>query len=219
MRIGACLFDLDGVLVDTAHYHYEAWRRLARELGFEFSQQQNEALKGVSRMTSLDILLGAGGLRDSFSPEEKLRMATRKNEWYVDMISRMTPYEILPGVERFLDEVRDAGIKIVLGSASRNAPLILDKTGLTRYFDAVVDGSMVDAAKPDPAVFLLGAALAKTDPEECVVFEDAEAGIEAATRAGMRSVGVGESETLAGATVRIRGFEDFTVKELRWLLL
>uniref|UniRef100_S0DDK1 Putative beta-phosphoglucomutase n=1 Tax=termite gut metagenome TaxID=433724 RepID=S0DDK1_9ZZZZ len=212
--IKACIFDLDGVLVDTARYHYLAWRRLARELGFDFSEEQNEALKGVSRMASLDILLDAGGLRESFSPAGKAEMATRKNNWYVEMISRMTPGEILPGVERFLEEVRHTGLKIALGSASRNAPMILERTGIARFFDAVVDGGMVSAAKPDPQVFLLGAELTGTPPDECVVFEDAEAGIEAATRAGMRSVGVGASETLAHATLRIGGFEGFTVENL-----
>jgi beta-phosphoglucomutase len=136
------------------------------------------------------------------------------------MISRMTPAEILPGVESFLEDARDAGLRIALGSASRNAPLILRRTGLARFFDAVVDGSMVSAAKPDPQVFLLGAELTATEPAGCVVFEDAEAGIEAAARAGMRSVGVGPpaSETLARATARIEGFEGFTVEKLNGLL-
>lgn len=213
--ISTCIFDLDGVLVDTAKYHYLAWKRLAEELGFAFSEEQNEALKGVSRMASLDILLSAGGLKESFTPEQKEEMAARKNGWYVEYISRMTPAEILPGVEDFLRELKKEGIKIALGSASRNAPMILDRTGITAYFDAVVDGSMVSNAKPDPQVFLLGAELTGSQPAQCVVFEDAEAGIEAASRAGMRSVGVGGSPTLGKADTGIVTFEGFTLKELK----
>ena len=216
--IRGLIFDLDGVLVDTAKYHYLAWRRLASELGFEFTERQNEALKGVSRMASLEILLEAGDMRGRFSPLEKEELAARKNGWYVDLISRMTPDEILPGVEAFLDEARRGGLKIALGSASRNAPMILARTGLACSFDTVVDGSMVEAAKPDPQVFLSGARMMSAEPSDCVVFEDAEAGIEAAIRAGMCSVGVGRSETLVRATARIEGFEGFTVKRLKEIL-
>ncbi len=216
--IKTCIFDLDGVLVDTAKYHYLAWRRLASGLGFDFSEHHNEALKGVSRMASLDILLGVGGMRGRFSQAEKEELAARKNGWYVEYISRMAPDEILPGVVRFLDDVRRAGIKIALGSASRNAPLILARTGLSSFFDAIVDGSMISAAKPDPQVFLMGAELTGAEPAACVVFEDAEAGIEAAARAGMRSVGVGTSPTLARATIRIDGFEGFEVAKMKELL-
>ncbi|MCD7970219.1 MAG: beta-phosphoglucomutase [Alistipes sp.] len=212
--ISACLFDLDGVLVDTAVYHYKAWRRLAAELGFEFTEEHNEALKGVSRMASLDILLDTGGVRERYSAGEKEEMAARKNGWYVEYISRMTASEILPGVTSFLDELKTKGIKIALGSASKNAGLILENTGLGGYFDAVVDGSMVSEAKPDPQVFLLGAELTGTPPAQCVVFEDAEAGIEAARRAGMRSVGVGGSPTLRKADTLIPGFVGFTFEDL-----
>ncbi len=212
--ISTCIFDLDGVLVDTAKYHYLAWRKLASQLGFDFTERRNEALKGVSRMASLDILLSAGGMADRFTAAEKQEMAARKNGWYVDYVSRMTPDEILPGVVRFLEDVRRAGIKTALGSASRNAPLILERTGIAGYFDAVVDGGMVSTAKPDPQVFLMGAELTGAEPAACVVFEDAEAGIEAAARAGMRSVGVGTSKALSRATTIIPGFETFTVNEL-----
>lgn len=209
--IKTCIFDLDGVIVDTAKYHYLAWKRLAGELGFDFTPEDNEALKGVSRMASLDILLSVGNMQGRFTPAEKDEMAARKNGWYVEYISRMTSAEVLPGVIPFLEQLRDAGIRTALGSASKNAALILEKTGTKRYFDAVVDGTMVTEAKPDPQVFLLGAQLTATPPVACVVFEDAEAGIEAASRAGMRSVGVGESPTLAAATMRIRNFEGFSL--------
>lgn len=212
--VKTCIFDLDGVIVDTARYHYLAWKRLAGELGFGFTPEDNEALKGVSRMASLDILLGVGGMRGRFTEAEKDSIAAKKNGWYVEYISRMTPEDILPGVIPFLREIRAAGIGTALGSASRNAGLILEKTGTDVYFDAVVDGNMVSEAKPDPQVFLLGAALTDTRPAECVVFEDAEAGIEAASRAGMRSVGVGTSPALSKATMRIYGFECFTLEKL-----
>ncbi len=204
--IRAAIFDLDGVVVDTARYHYLAWRSLARRLGFRFTEQQNERLKGVSRMRSLEILLEVGGLADRFSEAEKAQMAAEKNADYQTYISRMTPDEILPGALAFLHEVRADGLRTALGSASRNAPLILERTGLAPLFDVVVDGSMVGEAKPDPEVFLLGAERLGVPPAECVVFEDAEAGIEAARRAGMRSVGVGSPERLGAADRVIPNF-------------
>lgn len=180
MELKACIFDLDGVVVDTAKYHYRAWKRLARQLGFDFTPDQNESLKGVSRMQSLDIVLRIGGYR--CGEEEKRRLAELKNSWYVQYISRMTPAEILPGVCHFINEARAAGIGTALASASRNAGTILRGVGLERFFDAVVDGTMVSAAKPDPAIFLLAARLLGVEPERCVVFEDAAAGVEAARR-------------------------------------
>ena len=182
-KFNACIFDLDGVIVDTAKYHYLAWKRLAHELGFEFSQDHNERLKGVSRMTSLEILLEVGGL--SYSQSEKEKMAAKKNEWYLEYIRRMTPDEILPGVNEFLDSLKAKKIKIALGSASKNARLILEQVGLQFTFDAIIDGNKALKAKPDPQVFLLGAEELKVSPSECVVFEDAAAGIEAAKNAGM----------------------------------
>lgn len=214
IMIKACIFDLDGVIVDTAKYHYLAWRSLAQELGFEFTEAHNEALKGVSRMTSLDILLSVGGMKERFTPAEKEIMATAKNIRYLEYILQMTPDEILPGVERFLEALRTREIKTALGSASRNARTILERVGLFDRFDAVVDGSMVENAKPDPQVFLLGAQLLGVSPADCVVFEDAEAGIEAARRAGMRSVGVGGSPLLAAATMQLLTFEGFTLEQL-----
>lgn len=212
--IKTCIFDLDGVIVDTAKYHYQAWKQLAKELGFAFTEEDNEALKGVSRMASLDILLSVGGMKDKFSESAKEAMATRKNGWYVDCITKMNAGEILPGVENFLKELKAAGIKIALGSASKNAGIILDRVGIRNLFDAVVDGNMVSHAKPDPQVFLLGAELTQTQPQECVVFEDAEAGIEAAHRGGMKCVGVGDSPKLAAADLRISGFEGFSLEKL-----
>jgi len=213
--IEACLFDLDGVIVDTARYHYLAWRELAGELGFEFTPQHNEALKGVSRMASLDILLEVGGMKDKFSQTEKEALAARKNRRYVEYISKMTAEEILPGVMEFLNELKHNGIKIALGSASRNAGIILERCGIGELFDAVVDGTMVSAAKPDPQVFRLGAELCGVDCPRTVVFEDAQAGIEAAHRSGMKCVGVGLNPKLAKADMQIVTFEGFTLEKLK----
>lgn len=212
--IHCCIFDLDGVVVDTARYHYLAWVELAHKLGFEFTPAQGEATKGVSRMASLDIVLAAGGLVGRFTPEEKERMAAEKNARYLEFIGRMTADDVLPGVRPFLSDLRMRGVKTALGSASKNAGAILDRCGLRPLFDVVVDGTQVSSPKPDPEVFLRGAELAGVNPAVCVVFEDAAAGIEAAARAGMRSVGVGSSPALVGATMRIAGFEDFTFGEM-----
>ncbi|MBR4267490.1 MAG: beta-phosphoglucomutase [Bacteroidales bacterium] len=211
--ITACIFDLDGVLVDSAKYHYLAWKALADKLGFEFTEKHNERLKGVSRMKSLEILLEVGGI--TMTQEEKEKAATEKNELYRSYISKMTPDEILPGVETFLKEIKALGIKTSIGSASKNTSLIMERTGLSKYFDAVADGTMVTKAKPDPEVFLKGAELLNTDPKECVVFEDAEAGVEAAHNAGMRAVGIGSTSTLGKAEIVIPGFTGFDFKTLK----
>lgn len=213
--ITCCIFDLDGVIVDTAKYHYLAWAEMARALGFEFTPEQGEATKGVSRMASLEIVLRAGGLSDRFSADEKERMATEKNARYLEFVQRMTADEVLPGVEAFLRELKAKGIKVVLGSASKNAGVILDRCHLRSLFDQIVDGTLVSKAKPDPEVFSKGAELAHEEPAHCVVFEDAEAGVEAATRAGMRSVGVGGSATLAAATMQLASFEGFHFEQLQ----
>lgn len=213
--IKACLFDLDGVIVDTAKYHYLAWKRLAEELGFEFTEKDNERLKGVSRMASLDILLSVGGIE--LDDATKLTLAERKNNWYFDMISKMDASEILPGALEFLQDCRNNGLKVALGSASKNAMTILNNTGLTPYFDAIIDGTRTTSAKPDPEVFTLGASELGVPAEQCVVFEDAEAGVEAATRAGMRSVGIGSPSTLGKANLVVSSLADMTVSRLREL--
>ncbi len=211
--IEACLFDLDGVVVDTAKYHFIAWKALAEELGFEFTLEDNERLKGVSRMQSLEILLEIGNLR--VSDREKLEMAEKKNALYVSYIEKMTPEETLPGVEKFLQELRESGIRIALGSASKNAPMILERIQLSGMFDAIVDGNSIAEAKPNPEVFLKGAEKLGVLPENCVVFEDAIAGIEAAQNANMYSVGIGDPETLGFADMVIPGFDGFTVDMLK----
>lgn len=211
-RIQACLFDLDGVIVDTAKYHYLAWKRLANELGFDFTEHDNERLKGVSRVRSLEILLEIGGL--TLDEATRAQLAAKKNDWYVAMIQRMDQSEVLPGAREFLAAARAAGLKTALGSASKNAMLILRNIGLVEAFDVIVDGNRTTAAKPDPEVFLLGAQELHVDPAACVVFEDAEAGIEAATRAGMHSVGIGSPATLSKADFVIAGLHEMTVDRL-----
>jgi len=205
LNIKACLFDLDGVIVDTAKYHYIAWKEIADELGFCFSEQDNERLKGVSRMDSLDILLEVGKI--NIDPIQKRELAEKKNNVYVDYIRQMTPEEILPGVIPFLNELRNKGVLIALGSASKNAMSILDKINLVQKFDIVIDGNKVSKAKPDPEVFLKGASELGIAPSECLVFEDAQAGIDAARNGGMHIIGVGQPENLKNAEHIIAGFE------------
>jgi beta-phosphoglucomutase len=211
-NIKACLFDLDGVIVDTAKYHYLAWKRLANELGFDFTEEDNERLKGVSRMESLEILLNIGGI--SFDRETKEALAAKKNTWYVEYISKMDSSEILPGVLDFLKELKQKGIKVSLGSVSKNAMTILANVGLVEYFDAIIDGTKITHAKPDPEVFLKGAGELGIEPKHCVVFEDAQAGVEAAINAGMYSIGVGSPEILGRADFVISNFQEMTVEKL-----
>lgn len=197
------IFDLDGVIVDTAKYHYLAWASLADELGFKFTEEDNERLKGVSRMRSLDILLEVGGLE--FKEAEKQAMAEKKNRLYVEYISRLEESELLPGVKEYLTGLRSRGIGIALGSASKNAEFILNKLNITDLFDAVVDGNKVSLAKPDPEVFLIAAQEIGLQPDGCVVFEDAEAGVQAGKAAGMKVVGIGKPEVLKEADLVVKG--------------
>jgi beta-phosphoglucomutase len=211
MKPKACIFDLDGVIVDTAKYHYLAWKRLARELGFEFTEKDNERLKGVSRMESLEILLSVGGIRID-DENVKLQLAEKKNKWYVEYINQMTKDEILPGVIKFLELLKSAGIKIAIGSASKNTITILERIGLKDFFDAIIDGTRISKAKPDPEVFLKAAEELSVRPEECCVFEDAVAGIQAAKSAGMKVIGVGDPTILKGADKVIQSFQGQTLE-------
>lgn len=213
MDLRGCIFDLDGVIVDTAKYHYLAWKRLAKELGFEFTEEDNEALKGVSRMASLEILLRVGGITKTL--EEKEELAARKNGWYVEYISGMTPDEILPGSIRLLKALRREGILTAIGSASKNAGMILDGIRLRGLFDVIIDGNKIHTAKPDPEVFVMGAEEMKLPPSCCIVFEDAQAGIEAAIAGGMKCVGVGDPVLLGRADLVIPDLRKITVEQLR----
>lgn len=206
------IFDLDGVLVDTAKYHFRAWKRLADEMNIHFNEDDNERLKGVSRMASLDIILELGN--KTLSEEEKVSLATRKNEWYVEFISKMDASEILPGALEFLKMLKENGYKCALGSASKNAGLILERTGLKDYFDTVVDGTHVSKAKPDPEVFTLGADNMGLSYTDCVVFEDSVAGLQAAKAAGMVAVGIGEASVLTDADMVVKDLSEFNLNML-----
>jgi beta-phosphoglucomutase len=205
--IYAAIFDLDGVLVDTAVFHFQAWSRLANELGFEIGQEENERMKGVSRMAALDILLEIGGI--DADEQQKAGWAARKNGWYVELISQMKEEDLLPGVRRLLNLLRAKGIRIALASASKNAPAILRFTGLEGAFESVVDGNRTHRAKPDPEVFLTAAADLGVDPAHCVVFEDAAAGVQGALAGGMLAIGVGSPENLGEAHLVIPSIADF----------
>lgn len=206
------LFDLDGVIVDTAVYHYQAWKRMANELGFDIDEEFNETLKGISRMDSIARILAHGKLE---LPESRiLDLATQKNEWYVEMIDQMTAANILPGITDLVKQIKQMGLKMALGSASKNAPRILERIGLASMFDAVVDGNSVLKSKPDPEVFIKGAEALNLQYEECVVVEDAFAGIEAAHAAGMKAIGIGTAENLPNADLILPSFEGVDLADL-----
>jgi len=215
-KINACIFDLDGVVVDTAKYHYLAWKRLAKELGFDFTIEANERLKGISRLDSLNILLEIGGI--VLSADEKEKLAEKKNQWYLEYINKMQPDEILPGVKNFIKELKSKGIRIGLGSASKNAKLILNQLEIIDLFEVIADGTRVLKAKPDPEIFLLAAKDLNVDPHQCIVFEDAEAGIEAANRGGFTSVGVGDPKILCKAKAVIPNFIGMTLDKMTGLI-
>ena len=203
------IFDLDGVIVDTAKYHYLAWKKLANELGFDFTDEQNELFKGVSRKRCLEILLDIGKVKAT--QEQFDAWMVEKNDDYLRYIENMDASEILPDVPKVLDYLKSRKVLIALGSASKNAKPILEKVGLLPYFDAIVDGNSVTKAKPDPEVFLLAARKLGVRARDCVVFEDAVAGIEAANNAEMTSIGIGDARVLSSADYN---FKDFTEIDL-----
>lgn len=195
--VKAVIFDLDGVLVDTAIYHFQAWHRLAEDLGYSFSIVDNEQLKGVSRIESLELILKWAGVEKSEA--EKADLLVLKNQWYLELIEQLSPEHLLSGSLELLKKLQEKGIKIGLGSASKNAMGILEKTGIIPYFDALIDGNVVQLSKPNPEVFLKGAEVLEIAPAHCLVLEDAQAGIDAARAAGMQVIGIGLEEHLRGA--------------------
>lgn len=199
------IFDLDGVIVDTAKYHFLAWKKLANSIGVDFSEVQNEQLKGVSRVRSLEKILAWGN--KTLSDKAFIELMAQKNEDYLSYINKMDTSEILPDVSRVLDFLIDNNQAIALGSASKNATPILKKVSLLEKFEAIVDGNDVSKAKPNPEVFLIGAQLLGMNPEDCIVFEDSVAGIQAANTANMISIGIGDKSVLHEADYV---FKDFT---------
>ena len=212
MKRKGFIFDLDGVIVDTAKYHYLAWKKLAKKLGFEFTHEQNELFKGVSRKRCLEILLEIGAIK--VTQEQFDRWMIEKNQDYLVYIEEMDASEILPDVPKVLNYLKDKNISIALGSASKNAKPILEKVNLLSYFDVIVDGNNVTKAKPDPEVFLMAAQQLGVPAENCIVFEDAVAGIRAANAAKMISIGIGDARVLSEAKFN---FSDFMQIELSFL--
>ncbi|HEU5290864.1 MAG TPA: beta-phosphoglucomutase [Cyclobacteriaceae bacterium] len=208
----ACIFDLDGVIVDTAKYHYLAWKRLAAELGIDLTEEVNERLKGVSRMESLDIILNLKGL--TMSTREKEELADKKNAWFVEYINAMKPDEIFEGAKELIQRIRDHKIKIGLASSSKNAKAVLKLLGIQSLFDVVIDGTMIQHTKPHPEIFLKASSALGLTPDECIVIEDAEAGIESAVRAGMKCVGIGSAKQLHKANLVVPSISELKFDKL-----
>jgi beta-phosphoglucomutase len=213
--IRACIFDLDGVIVDTAHYHYLAWKRLADGLGYHLTEKENEQLKGVSRMQSLDIILQLAGI--SLNQEHKEILASKKNTWFNEYLEAMSPDEIFPGVFALIERLKKEGIKVGLASSSKNARTVLRRLRLEDVFEAVVDGDMISRTKPDPEIFLIAARMLGVDQRSCLVVEDAEAGVEAALAAGMKCIGIGSQATLGKAHLVFERTSDIDLSTLRRL--
>ncbi len=211
------IFDLDGVIVDTAKYHYLAWKKLAKELGFEFTVAQNEMFKGVSRKRCLDILLNDIG-KIEYTQEQFDTWMITKNEDYLEYINKMDESEILPDVPKVLAFLKENNVPIALGSASKNAQPILEKVGLLSYFDTIVDGNNVTKAKPDPEVFLLAAKQLGVEACDCVVFEDAVAGVAAANAANMISIGIGDENVLSEAQFNFKDFTEISLNFIQKLI-
>jgi beta-phosphoglucomutase len=208
------VFDLDGVITDTAKYHYIAWKELAAEIGIEIDLKFNEQLKGISRMDSLERILTLGNKNDAYSLEEKEALASKKNTHYVQLLQSLTPDDLLPGVKTFLDEVKQKGIPCAIASASKNAPFILDKLGVMQDFDIIVDPATLSKGKPDPEIFVQAAKGLAIKPSDAVGFEDAQAGIDGIKAAGMYAVGVYSGEELHGADTIVEKLTDISIDEL-----
>jgi beta-phosphoglucomutase len=203
----ALILDLDGVICDTAHFHFLAWERLAAEYGYQLTQDDNEKLKGVSRADSLKFILKLAN-KTLTHPEFDADLV-RKNEWYLELVKDMGPDDVLPGVPDFFAQVDDLKLPLALGSASKNATMVLTRVGLVEAFDAIVDAGQVKQGKPHPETFLTAADMIGFPPSQCLVFEDSAAGVQAAIAAGMRAVGIGKREDLPGAVTHINNLGEF----------
>lgn len=210
MGIKAVIFDLDGVIVSTDNCHYEAWKRLADDESIDFDRNINERLRGVSRMESLEIVLEKSA--GTYTEEEKLLLAERKNNYYKKSIELLNPDSILPGVMRVLSGLKEKGIRIAIGSSSKNSPIILRQIGLGDYFDTTADGNDIEKSKPDPEVFLLAASRLGIGPSECLVVEDADAGVEAALAGGMHVLAVGSASENKKATICAKDLNEISLE-------
>ena len=208
------IFDLDGVIVDTAEFHFRAWQELGKKINITFDRDFNENLKGISRMESLERILEFGGRANDFTLEEKNQLAQEKNEDYKELIKQITPKDILPGVKEFLDACVERGIHFSLASASKNGPAILEYLELTDVFEKIVDPTELINGKPDPEIFLKGAAMLGLSVDDCIGIEDAEAGIEAINRASMFSVGVGNPVSMKEADLFVEDTADLNLDEI-----
>lgn len=214
MTIKGFIFDLDGVITDSAEYHYQAWKNLAKTIEIEIDREFNEELKGISRMDSLERILVHGKRSQDFSAEEKTALAAEKNAEYVKLIENVTPKDILPGILTLLEDLKDQGIKLALASASKNGPMILEKLDLADYFETIVDPESLAQGKPDPEIFLKGASQLGLVPSQCVGVEDAAAGITAINQAQMFSVGVGDPESMKEADYRVNHTGDLNLAKI-----
>lgn len=216
-KIDAVIFDLDGVITDTAHYHFLAWRKLANSLNIEFTEEFNEELKGISRDESLEKILVKGKVENEYSLEEKKILADKKNIEYVELLKNVTPEDILPGIHKFLIDLKRYNIKIGLASASKNAPFILDVLEISYLFDCIVDPESIKSGKPSPDIFLKAAEILVVNPENCIGVEDAIAGIKSINDANMLSIGVGTPSEMkkAGANVVVRDTKELTIDLLK----
>ncbi|WP_462409551.1 beta-phosphoglucomutase [Neobacillus sp. Marseille-QA0830] len=212
MKISAVIFDLDGVIVSTDEYHYQAWKQISDEENIYFDRKINERLRGVSRMESLEIILSHSDKR--YGENEKQLLAQRKNEIYRELLNKLSPRDILPGVIDLLLNIKARDMKMAIGSSSKNTPFILQQIGLNAAFDAIADGNNIQKSKPHPEVFLLAAGMLGVQPHECAVIEDAEAGIAAAKAAGMKAVGVGSAANCMDADIKIDNLSNLNINQL-----
>lgn len=212
--IKGLIFDLDGVITDTAEYHYLAWKSLAEKIDISIDRKFNEQLKGISRMESLELILQHGNKADAYTDAEKEELATQKNEEYKEYIKEITPADLLPGIDTLLKEAKERGMGMALASASKNGPEIMKRLEIEDLFDGVVDPASLKAGKPDPEIFFRGAEILGLSVDECIGLEDAEAGIESINGAGMFSVGVGSKEAMKEADYAVESTADLILDRL-----
>lgn len=218
MSLKALIFDLDGVLTDTAKYHYLAWKKLADELGYYFDEDINELLKGVSRINSFEIILEKNNATDKFTAEEKEDLANKKNDYYKEMIEQLTPDDILPGIVTFITDARNNGVKCAVASISKNASRVLELLEISDLFDYIADAALVKKPKPDPEIFLTCAKALGFDPAECIGVEDAQAGIESIHGAGMLSIGINVTVTSISPDVVLKSTSELNFNKIKDLI-